>query len=205
MERRAVFRWIILGLALGITVLSVVRYRRIAQEKQMVERLLNETSQALYQTEQEKAKVNAELAATESELSTAKTNTERLQSQLTDAQTHLGQLETQLTSLQQAQQQLVQEKTELTGQVASLSQQKSVLEQRLGSLVELHKAIREVKQRIHEEWVKTRLAQIEEFKRQDQERLRNGNRGFLVKNGTPTTGHPTYRVRVLPADTATPH
>ena len=204
MARRRLLGWIAVGLAIGVTVLAVVRYRRLEREKAMVEHLLKQTNDTLQETQQEKAKVSAELAATTAELATATSNIDRMSGQLSEAQQHLGQLEAQLATLQQTQAQLEQDKASLTGQVGTLSEQRAALEARLGSLVELRKAIQEVKVRLHQERVQARLAAIEAFKQADQERLKHGNRGFLVKNGVPLAAQTAYRVRVLPADSSTP-
>ena len=203
MARRRLLGWMVVVLALGVTVLGVLRYKRLAEDKARVDALLKATSDTLQQTQDEKAKVAAELDATTAELTTATANIDQLHGQLAEAQSHLGQLESQLNTLQAAEVQLQQERTTLTGQVGSLTQQKAALEARLGSLVELRKAIKEVRQRIHAERVQARLAEIDAFRKADQERLKHGNRGFFVRNGVPTVRPTAYRVRVLPADSAT--
>ena len=201
MERRQIVLWVLLCLALGVAVLSVVRYRKLEQEKQVVQRLLDETSQALYQSEEEKAHLNADLATTSAQLSTANQQVGKLQSDLTQAQTQMGQMETQIALLNKRQRELEASNAALTGQVAGLQSDKQALEARLGSLDELRKAIKEVKVHMKQERIQVRLARIETFKQQDQEKLRRCNRGFFVRDGVPTSiTTRSYRVRVLPAE-----
>ena len=202
MGRRQITLWVLLVLALGVAILSVVRYRKLEREKQVVQNLLDETSKALYQSEEDKTKLNAELATTSAQLATANQNIDQLHGELSQTQAQLGQMETQLTALQQRQQALERSNAALTGQVAGLQQDKTALETRLNSMDELRKAMKDVKLRMHKERVQARLAEIEAFKQADQERLRNGNRGYFVKNGVATSVTTrSYRVRVLPAET----
>jgi len=65
----------------------------------------------------------------------------------------------------------------------SLQAEKEVLEAKLHSLKELKKAIRQVKVEYHKQNEGKYIAKIEHQKEIDADKLAQGNRGYLVRNG----------------------
>jgi hypothetical protein len=79
-----------------------------------------------------------------------------------------------------------------------VSEEKTLLEQKMRSIRELRLAIHAVKQQM---WAKRRhewLAKLEVQRAEDERRLAEGNRGYLVRDGSTTLKSATkLQVRVL--------
>ncbi len=87
-----------------------------------------------------------------------------------------------------------EENVNLTSKLSQVSQEKDTLTMRLSSIAELKKAIRELKKQMR------RVSSEISYKETVREKILEGNRGFLLKNGKPT--YPTkvkIEVKSLPA------
>jgi hypothetical protein len=79
----------------------------------------------------------------------------------------------------------------LKTQLSQASQEKDILQAKLNSLEELKKVIRELK-------IKIRQAKIELLRKNNVPLTKEGNRGFVIKNGKST--YPTrVKIEVNPA------
>lgn len=119
------------------------------------------------------------------------TELDRLSARLTDAEQEVRRLQFEQKGFRQANAGLLQE-------LASVSQEKALLDEKLHSIRALKLAIRTVKQQM---WAKRRQAWVAKLDAQRAEDARagaDGNRGYLVRNGSPTwRAGTTMQVRVL--------
>ncbi len=116
---------------------------------------------------------------------------DHLQGRLVDTQHEVQRLQFEQKGFRQANANLLQ-------QLASVSEERTLLEQKMRSIRELKLAIRNVKQQM---WAKRRhewLAKLEVQRAEDERRLAEGNRGYLVRDGSSTLkSATTLQVRVL--------
>lgn len=187
--------WLLVG-ALGISSVLAVRgelnRRRVAGAYQ-------QTKTALSQMEQERDRLNQELAGARHTLDDQASQMESLQTQLTQAERDVSRLQLEQAHLQQA-------NTSLTEQVATTTQANAALEAKLSSIQELKAAIRELG---HKRWQAfwhgrwdSWIARAQAQRALDQQKLTRGNRGLLVRNGVSTLGsRKTLQVRVLDPQT----
>jgi len=98
-------------------------------------------------------------------------------SRYNQAQKIIEELNLRLASLKEENQTLKDKELELNTQIANLSQENSILKTRLGSIPELKKAIKEVKQRMHQ----MNLSLKNKSKTVYQ--IIGGNQGYLIKDG----------------------
>ena len=187
--------WLLVG-ALGISSVLAVRgelnRRRVANAYQ-------QTKTALSQVEQERDRLNQELAGARHTLDDQAGQLESLQTQLAQAERDVSRLQLEQAHLQQA-------NTSLTEQLSTTTQAKAALEAKLSSIQELKAAIRELQRKRwqafwHGRW-DTWTARVQAQRALDQQKLARGNRGLLVRNGVSTLGsRKTLQVRVLDPQT----
>lgn len=187
--------WLLVG-ALGISsVLAVsgeLNRRRVAGAYQ-------QAKAALSQVEQERDRLNQELAGARHTLDDQASQVESLQTQLAQAERDAGRLRLEQAHLQQA-------NASLTEQLATTTQANAALEAKLSSIQALKTAIRELQRKRwqafwHERWDGW-IARAQAQRALDQQKLAQGNRGLLVRNGMSTVGsRTTLQVRVLDPQT----
>ena len=190
-------RWIILLFA-ALTFASLWRTVYIEREKQRVKHAYDEAQQMVAELERQRSQLSGEVDTARKTITGQADELNGLQSQLKSVQDRLDKTVADLASLQREHEQLQQHDESLTSQVGALQAQKQQLEVKLSSLKELRLAIRDVKRKMRDErWAAWR-AHIEGLKKADQERLASGNRGYVIREGTPTLGsETTLRVHVL--------
>jgi hypothetical protein len=101
--------------------------------------------------------------------------------------------------LQDENQALSVEKETLSSELTEAAQERDVLKSKFESVVELKKAIRDLKQRIHLAKRKIRKKITPEQAPElepapEEEETMEGNRGFIIKDGKLT--FPTYRIKI---------
>ncbi len=119
-----------------------------------------------------------------------------LQHDLNGLQDRLDKALVEIASLQKEHEGLRQQNTTLATQLSSVEAEKEALRAKLSSLKELKLAIRDVKSKMREERLAAWRQRIEAFREADQERLASGNRGYVVREGKPTLGTGSTRLRV---------
>lgn len=187
--------WLLVG-ALGISSVVAVRSelnrRRLAGAYQ-------QTKTALSQIQQERDRLNQALAGARHTLDDQASQLETLQTQLAQAERDANHLRLEQARLQQA-------NTSLTEQLASTTQANAALEAKLSSIQELKAAIRELQRKRWQAFWHGRwdgwIARVQAQRALDQQKLAQGNRGLLVRNGTSTLGsRRALQVRVLDPQT----
>ncbi len=172
--------------------------RQIATELKTTQRQLEteetlrqEAESALEVKQQEVETLAHEKQALGDELEQVRVSLAQSGEELEAAKERLTALETYNLNLAKDVALLTQTKATLESQVKEIAQERQRLEERLHSLTELRKAIREVKHEMH-------AKKVTERRKQDQEDLETGNRGYLVFQQQSTLGS-RVKIQVLPA------
>ena len=188
--RSRVVQFVLAGLIILLAV-SIWRMVSVDQERKRLSAAYTQAQQTLQQLETERAHLNDELVGAHETIEKQTGDLANLQQELKDLGARLERTTTELTSLQREHEQLRQSN-------ASLATEKQQLEAKLSSIKELKLAIRGVKRKMGEERRAAWQVHIQEMKVADTQRLASGNRGYLLRNGTPTAGsHATVKVHVL--------
>lgn len=153
-------------------------------EKEDLLENLDRERQLKQQLSQENIRLNADFKASEEKLA-------KLETDFKAAQETIEQLNTQISLLKAENSSLWEEAGALKLNLNQVSQEKVDLERRFNSLIELKKAIRELKQ-------KMRLAR-KEIKPKIKPQTIEGNRGFLIKDGKSTYHLLKIKIEVSPA------
>jgi len=186
---------ILLWLLIVAAVVSGVLATKSELDKRRLLSTYAQATSALAQLEQERTHLSKELAS-------ARDTMDIQTNDLSHLQAYLAQVEQELGTLRREHSQLLQTNLTLVGQLAAVTQEKQELQAKLASLKELKAAIRAVKQQIWQQRWQAWLARIEAQRTEDQRKLAQGNRGFVVREGVPTLGPVAkLRVRVLEPQT----
>ena len=189
---------VVLGVLTVVLVASLWRTVAVEREKRRIAAAYEQAQRMAQQLGEERAHLNEELVQAKQTIGGQTSDISHFQNELQELQGRLDKTMTELAALQREHQELRQSNASLTTQLSSVTTEKQELEQRLASLRELQLAIRDVKRKMwNERWASWR-AHVQAAKAADQERLATGNRGYLVRNGTPTLGSRTkMQVHVL--------
>ena len=196
MAQRSIKQVVFVALIAAV-VISALFATKVTQDKRQL-------SQELARVEAERAHLRHELTQTRETLEGQATQLTGLQSELSSLQARLEQTEQEISRMQVEQASLRQTNESLAEQLGIVNQQKAELEAKLSSLRELRAAIRAVKQRLWRERWNGWLARIETQRVADHQKLAQGNRGFVVRDGSTTlgassrsTGPTKLQIRVL--------
>lgn len=178
------YKVILIIFLLGITIFSVFKYVSSLRALNTLDRLkvqvaaLEDERQNLLQTlEKEKElqqKFKIDLGASQERLS-------KLNGELTQAQKTIEDLSAQVSTLKTENVSLIKEKDDLSVQLTQIIQEKDEFKRRLSSLSELKKAIRELKRQMRKI-----SREIKTETRPQTDKIIEGNRGFLIKDGKST-------------------
>jgi len=105
-----------------------------------------------------------------------------------EAENAIEGLKSNIYLLEQENSRLKESNSSLAARLDQLILEKADLETRFNSLKELKKAIRKVKLDIHGKKVERHKEKVKKQKEIDKQRLVEGNRGFLVKDGKNISG-----------------
>ncbi len=203
------FRIILVALLVGITIFSVFKYVYTLREKYELLSAINQIKtqlaalelqkQGLAQDLDKEKQLNQQVAQENSGLKDSlKEKEDKIAQLATDvayAQKMAEDLNSQVSILKAENMAVRDQNAGLTAKLDELSREKDALAIRLSSVAELKKAIRELKKQVRK--VRSKI----KYKETADERVFEGNRGFLVKNGKPT--YPTkvkIEVKPLPSN-----
>jgi len=159
--KRSVRVWLII-LAAVVIIFDIKIYFSLASKLVRTHRELEETQTRLGQEQKEKQQLQGELKTTREQL-------QKIKAELKGTQRELKIVNTKLSGA---------EKNNLL-----LMEEKERLEARLNSLKELKKAIKEVKVEYRQQKAQQYITKKEHQKEIDAQKLTQGNRGFLIKDG----------------------
>lgn len=181
-------------LGIGVMVIGA-----LAVKVQMDNRKLA-TSYAQIQATMER--VEQERAQLSDELDKARQTLKGQADDLSSLQTRLAQAEKELQQLWREYAQLRETNADLGQQLGMTLEEKQALEAKLSSLKELRSAIRDVKRKIAQERWEAWLSRIRNQRVIDQQKLAQGNKGYLVRDGASTAGSSAkLLIRVLDPQT----
>jgi len=202
------YRVILVALLIGITIFSAFKYvsslkerydliSAVKQMKDEVASLEGEKqllSQELGQEKDFKEQLNTENVVLKQSLQASEDKLLKLSSDFVLVQNELEQLSSQLAALKEDNFLLKEEKDNLNVQISQVTQERDNFQTRLSSIAELKKAIRDLKRQMRKVNV-----EIEEKIRYN--RVTEGNRGFIIKDGKAT--YPArIKIEVIPAPPA---
>ena len=177
---RNYYKIILIAFLVGIIIFGVYKY--ILSLKEQISALENE-EQALLQTLEKERELEQKLTQENTELQdNLRVSEEKLAKLNEDFQEVHNMIEklNYKVSILKAENIVLREKRQnLMLELARISQEKENLRAKLNSIEELKKAIKELKGQMHK--IGTKME-----KRVEAEKIIEGNRGFLIKDGKPT-------------------
>ena len=129
--------------------------------------------------------------------SSAGTEVAQLQAQRTQFETQIASLTQHLGELQQGYRQLTEERDALKQWVQTLEHQQQAFEQRLASIPELHRALGQAYRVQAKERLEHRRQRLARRHREPAQTPMEGNGGYLIRGGQPTTTSGRLSIRVL--------
>lgn len=208
-------RFILIAFLAGACIFSVFKYIVTLKEKYALTDALNQikTQLSILETEKQgllqdigKEKENnqsltQENAELKTGLETNKAELSQLKADLSQLNKNIEELNSQVSLLKTENSALSEDKLKLQQERAQVVQENDELKARLGSVKELKKAIKEVKKAMRKLKLAPRSPEkLEELKAVEKkiEKIIEGNRGFLLKNGQPTY-NAKVKIEVKPA------
>jgi chromosome segregation ATPase len=197
----------ILLVILAIALLGSLGYAiSMNEERTRIADAYEEAQSALTQLEQERSGLISELAGSQDELKDLggiKQEVHRWKAELDQTQTKLERTQAELASLQVEYTQLRNTNSSLVAQLDTAGDEKRALEAKFSNIDELRGAIRQVKRQMWATRMQAWKDHIQLVKEEDDRKLDNGNRGYVVRNGSSTLSEtPRVQVRVLDPQTA---
>lgn len=191
------YKLILIIFLLGISIFSVFKYLASVKEKYDLLNTINQIKTQVTALENEKQnllRAQQELAQKNEELKdNLKLSEEKLAKEAVDFtqfQKTIEDFNSQISLLKAENTALREEKDNLNSRLAEVSQEKENLKSRLSSFSELKKALKELKKQ-------TRQLRFELRKKAEIQKIIEGNRGYLIKDGKPT--YPSkVRIEVKP-------
>lgn len=199
------FKVILLAFLIGITVFSIFKYILFLKEKNdllnnlnaikgQVTALENEKQNLLQGLEKQKQiqqELNEQNAILKESIKVSEEKLTKLNTDFIQAQAAIEKLNSEMSAVKVENTALRQEQDKLNSQVAEITQENEGLKAKLGSIAELKKTIKELKRQM-------RKAELEIERKIKERNIVEGNRGFLIKDGKPTSV-PKIKIEVLPA------
>lgn len=185
-------------LLVSITIFSVLKYVTSLKEKYDLLNSLEQTKEQVATLEEEKQNLSQTLekekelqqkvvqqnSALKDYLRASKERLTELFADYRETQETIEQLDSKVSLLKA-------ENTALTEEKERVTQENEDLEAKISSIVELRKAIRELRRQM-------RKVGVELKQKVTADKIREGNRGFLLKDGQPTSPA-KVKIEVIPA------
>ena len=190
-------RLLVFGLVF-VAVASLWRMVSVEREKRRLAKEHEQVQQMVKQLEAEKGRLDAELTEARRMIEQQSGEITGLQEGVRGTQARLDTTVVKLAQLQREYDVLLQGNESVKHQLSAVIAEKQELEAKFSSLKGLQLAIRDVKRKIwNARWAAWHL-QIQTQRKADQGQLALGNRGYLVRDGMPTSvAGPKMHVHVL--------
>ncbi|MEI6631173.1 MAG: hypothetical protein WCL25_00990 [bacterium] len=199
---------ILIALLAGVTCFSLFKYFYTLKEKYELYNTLNqikgqvadleaqkqEILQGIEKEKQLNLQITQENTGLKENIGAAEEKIAQLSTDIAYAKKIFEDFKSEVSVLKAENMAVREENVNLTSKLSQVSQEKDTLTMRLSSIAELKKAIRELKKQMR------RVSSEISYKETVREKILEGNRGFLLKNGKPT--YPTkvkIEVKSLPA------
>ncbi len=199
------YKVFLIAFLIGITIFSVFQYLSSLKEKYDLQNTLNQIKkqvadleiqkQNLLQEAEKDKELQKTLTQENSELrDTLKVNDgklAKLDADFQGAQEAIEELNSKIYILKAENKALAETKEKVALELVSVSQENEAFKAQLSSVVELKKAIKELRKQVHKS-----AKEVKEITKANK--IIEGNRGFLIKDGKPT--YPAkIRIEVMPA------
>ncbi len=169
----------------------------LQRQQEQLRETIAERAAIITQLEAQHHELQQELDQARAAASSAGTEVTQLQAQRTQFETQVTALTQNLGELQQAYQQLRAERDALKQWVQALEHQQQALEQRLTSVPELRKALRQAHRVRANERLERWRQWLTRLHRAPSDTRAEGNGGYLIRGGQPTTPSNHLSIRVL--------
>ena len=169
----------------------------LQRRQEQLRETIAERAAIITQLEAQRQQLQQELDQARVAASSAGAEVEQLQAQRTQFETQVTALTQNLGELQQAYRQLREERDTLKQWVQALENQQQALEQRLTSVPELRKALRQASRVRAKERLERWRQWLTRLHREPSETPMEGNGGYLIRDGQPTTTSSRLSIRVL--------
>ncbi len=200
------FVWLaVCTLLVGTMSLALVWVKLLQEDRAQLAGVIVQRDEFIQQLEQRDRQVQQELATTKSHLSTAIAEAVRLNTQARRLTGEVQNLTNDVERYQASYARSQEEREQLIKRVMDLEQERTDMAKKLTSLYELrvaiHDAIESRKALLADQQRATAIARREALHAAEQQRLANGNRGYVIRDGKPTTSNRTVWIRILePSD-----
>ncbi len=190
-------RILIILFAIGLS-LSLWRVVVVERQRRQVAEQYAQATKIGEGLQQERTELSTKLIAAEQTVEGQAGRITNLQQELEGVDKQLKETLSEMAALKREHEELVRTHASLSEQFQVVNDEKKQLEFRLSSLVELKKAIKQVKVEIwNQRWAVWR-ERIQAQREADQQKLASGNRGYMIRNGVSTVKAPTQlQVHVL--------
>lgn len=188
------------GLLLGVLVMAALALwvLMLQRKNEQLVQALAERTLVVTQLEARQQQLQERLTQTGLQALDSASEVERLQRQTAHLEAQVGWLSQNLRDLKGAYERVRIERTQLADEVGHLERQQAELSHRLASVPDLQQAMREAVRVRRRDRRQAWLAQIAQQREQDRTAAQQGNRGYVVYEGTPTlTSGPRLSIRVL--------
>lgn len=199
---------------LGAAIFSLFKYIVTLKEKRALSLDLNQAKTQVATLEGEKTnllntleekkqlvqKLKEENFGLQSHLQKNRERLAKLDSDFKDAQKAIEQLSVQAAGLKSENIALKEEKTGLGNQLSQAAQERDILKVRFNSVEELKKAIRELRHKVTLRPKTVREVRIKERIKETIDNNKEGNLGFIVKDGKSTYSRIKIEISPLPLD-----
>lgn len=169
----------------------------LQRQQEQLRETIAERAAVITQLEAQHHELQQALEQARAAASSAGTEVEQLQAQRTQFETQVTALTQNVRELQQAYQRLAEERDALKQWVQALEHQQQALEQRLASVSELHKALRQAYRVRAKDRLERWRQWLTRLHRAPSEPRAEGNNGYLIRDGQPTTSSNRLSIRVL--------
>jgi chromosome segregation ATPase len=192
---------LVIALLVGITLFSALNYIALLFEKEALQRSLDVAINKVSSLGEEKQGLEQEVIKEKEAYKALGDETAKLQESLKSSGDTIAQLNqtiaqhlqtidglnARVSSLQEEKVALQNERDNMRAQLRDVSQDRDALNAKFNSLDELKKAIRDVKQRLRSAYAATKKYVQRPQEKVTIEKYVEGNRGYLIKDGKPTT------------------
>ena len=185
MPNRSIGRILILVLIVAVVASWILTFkterdkRRLAGALEQAQASVDALEQERLQLSGDLAQVSETLTGRDSQLESIQTELNGLKDQLHDAVQEIARLQTEQSGMYVRQ-------ASLTEQLDTANLDRDEMHAKLSSIKELKAAILTVKHHLREQRHQVWLAKAEAQRAEDQQRLAQGNRGFVVRDGSST-------------------
>ena len=174
------------------------------RENRELETSIQHRNMVIHRLQREGNRLQQELGSAKVHLVEAAGEVARLDQQTRFLGGEAGRFQNDAGQFQQSYTQARDERDQLMQRVLDLEQERLVLSRRLTSIPELRAAIREAVERRRKVEEAERRARIQAIREAERQRLANGNRGYLIREGRDTTvsGEGTVWIKVHDPESA---